>query len=492
MLGSMLGLLSGPTDSSPDVAFMLVTTTLVQFMTPGLGMFYAGLCRPNGALTVMAMSITAMGIVTMLWFTIGFGMAFGPSWDPWNLIGNPFSYLLFGNISGFKELKIPGTDDAYGVPGLPGWLYALFQNKFAVISPALASGAVVDRLNIKGWIAFMILWVVFIYCPWCRQLWGNGYYAQRGAVDFAGGIVIHTTSGWTALVLAKMLGNRKHCAELPHSVPLVVIGTALLWFGWFGFNGGSAYSANSVAIVAAVNSQVAAASAMVGWGIMSCLTTGKVGLVPLCVGAVAGLATVTPAAGFIQPSYATLYGLLASVICFYCIHLMKYLGVDDALDVCAVHGVGGSLGSIMIGIFADPPACVNEDPPPDYCVNPGAVARGWSQLGLQTEATLVCLVYSMAVSWLIVKALSAIMEISPQTTKIDDELLGEEGYNMADDAPLDVDRDENNEVKAPDVDNLNTWLLDPNATRGMSAEAPEEVESKSKGCCSIIGCARRK
>jgi len=393
---------------------------------------------------MMAMSITALGVVTVLWFTFVFGMCFGPKieGDPTNFIGNPLSYVFFQNMgSPSSPLMMPPKSDGtpngtYGPATLPGWLFALYQNKFAVITPALASGAVADRLNLTGWLLFMTLWLILVYAPWCHMIWGGGYFAEKGVVDFAGGIVIHTSSGWASLSCAKFLGPRDDQGERPHSVPLVVIGTALLWFGWFGFNGGSAFAADSVAITAMVNSQVAASAGMVGWGILHWANTGKLGLVPLCVGCIAGLATITPAAGFVQPWAAFIYGSAASVWCYYFIKICKeVLKVDDALDVWAVHGMGGGLGSILIGVFADDTSCMG-DSPPDYCVNPGSVAASKEQFGVQIECVVLCAMYSFVVSYVIMLFLWGVMDIYPDNeSKMDEECLGEATYDLFDAPP---------------------------------------------------------
>eukprot|EP00933_Yihiella_yeosuensis_P071504 TRINITY_DN7970_c0_g2_i1.p1 TRINITY_DN7970_c0_g2~~TRINITY_DN7970_c0_g2_i1.p1 ORF type:complete len:883 (-),score=189.94 TRINITY_DN7970_c0_g2_i1:200-2848(-) len=419
--------------SNSEISFMILCTMLVQLMTPGLAFFYAGLCKPSGVCTMMAKSTVSIGVITCMWFLFVFGMSFGPVWSAlggW--VGDPWSCVAFSCMSEYKPLLLPGSKtEYYGVPNLPGWLFALYQNKFAVITPALASGAIADRITIGPWIAFIAVWIVIVYAPWCHSIWGGGYYAQQGVVDFAGGIVVHSTSGWSALAIAKALGNRNHIDATPHSVPLVLLGTALLWFGWFGFNGGSAYSPNGVAITACVNSHLAACSAMLGWAVLHYWDTGKFGLLPLCVGSIAGLATITPAAGYVQPIEAVWIGLLASGVCFGCIHVANGLGVDDALDVWAVHGVGGGLGTILLGLMADPEACLDKATAPGYCVNPGTTAGTDIQFRKQVEATAVCAIYSAAVSYALICIIKKIWDVYPRHYDQDYHELGEQAYGFA-------------------------------------------------------------
>eukprot|EP00931_Biecheleriopsis_adriatica_P019324 TRINITY_DN131_c0_g1_i2.p1 TRINITY_DN131_c0_g1~~TRINITY_DN131_c0_g1_i2.p1 ORF type:complete len:874 (-),score=162.90 TRINITY_DN131_c0_g1_i2:36-2396(-) len=371
----------------------------------------------------------AMGLITCIWFFVGFGTAFGPGLYGSQLVGDPTSCVAFSCLSEYKPYMMAGTTTPYGSDTLPGWLYALYQNKFAVITPALASGAIADRLTLGPWTVFIGIWVLIVYAPWCKMVWGGGYFAEQGVVDFAGGIVVHTTSGWSALSIAKALGPRKHQDDMPHSVPLVLLGTALLWFGWFGFNAGSAYTPDGVAITAAVNSQMAAASAMLSWAVMHWWSTGKIGLIPLCVGSIAGLATITPAAGFVQPEEAVIIGILAGMVCFACIHIANGIEVDDALDVWAVHGMGGGLGSILVGFLADDQACLDKATAPGYCVNPGTVAMSPGQWRKQLEAVIICAAYSFAVSYAMITLMKQMMRLYPSHhIEIDDE-LGEKAYH---------------------------------------------------------------
>lgn len=418
--------------SNSEISFLLLCSMLVQVMTPALAFFYSGLCRPSGVCTMMAKSVVSMGVISMLWFFFVFGMAFGKPWGYFNLIGNPLSCLGLSCANEFDPLKKPGNAGFYGPDDLPGWLFAFYQNKFAVITPALVSGALADRISLGPWILFLCIWSIIVYAPWCHSIWGGGYYGTQGVQDFAGGIVVHTTSGWSALAVAKALGPRTDPDNVPHSVPLVVLGTALLWFGWFGFNGGSAYAPNGVAVTACLNSQLAACSAMLAWAMLHFTETRKLGVVPLCVGSIAGLAAITPAAGFVQPIGAVLIGFVASVVCYSAIHFCNGLGVDDALDVWAVHGVGGSLGSILLGLLADPAVCLDLNKAPAWCINPGTVASSGYQFLKQTEATIICAVYSASVSYALIFVLMQVFQVHPSNqADLDFHELGEQAYSFA-------------------------------------------------------------
>lgn len=285
---------------------------------------------------------------------------------------------------------------------------------------------------------FISLWSLLVYYPWCKQIWGGGFFQQQGVWDFAGGIVVHSTAGWSALAAAVALGPRKAKVEArelaePHSVPVVLIGTAILWFGWFGFNGGSALAINETAVTAVTNSHLAAATAVCVWGAIDWIREGKAKLVPLCIACVAGLVVVTPSCGYIPPHKAIWVGVAAGTICYGAILFLKKLKVDDALDVWAVHGVGGSVGTILIAVLANGPECLAEIAP-EYCVFPHSVASGGHQFLLQIEGVFACIAWSFIVTFTIVKVL---MLITPMKTdenhfdRLDEELHGEPCYQYA-------------------------------------------------------------
>ncbi|CAE7434098.1 amt1 [Symbiodinium natans] len=396
-----------------STAWMLVAMALVQLMTPGLAFFYGGLVKETSVLTMMMQNYASMGAASIIWFAFGFSMCFG---DSWGFIGSPWTYL------GFRHLSVREA-----LPGqvIPSELFAAYQGMFAIITPALMTGAFADRLRFKPYLIFMCLWLVLVYFPWCHLIWGGGWLAQWGVVDFAGGIVVHVTAGFSALASLSVIGHReipedeKHIHETPHNIPFVALGTALLWFGWFGFNGGSAVAANGVAIGAAVNSQIAASVALFLWLIIEWLRFGRPSLVGLCVGAIAGFATITPAAGYLQPWAAFVLGLIATVFCYACTELINRLGLDDALDVWGVHGMGGFIGAIMLGTLADGSECADEATAPKFCINPGTVTASLSQTGKQTAAVLMCAVYSVVVTLIILKGISLCMPLNPPSLHVD-------------------------------------------------------------------------
>jgi len=399
-----------------STAFMLICMALVQFMTPGLAFFYGGLVSDKSVLTMMMQSFVSMGIISIFWFVCGFSICFGESGT---FFGSPWTYFGFRNVN--ANVALDGSDG-----GIPGLLFAMYQGMFAVITPALMTGAFADRFRFKPYLLFIVLWMVLVYAPWCHWVWGGGWLAEWGVWDFAGGIVVHITAGFSALASLAVVGKRPadptisvEDVDKPHNVPFVALGTAMLWFGWFGFNGGSALASGGAAVAAAVNSEIAGSVALFLWLIIDWLRNGRPGLVGLCVGAIAGLATVTPAAGFIQPWGAFIMGCAATLVCYGCCELRKKLGLDDALDVWGVHGMGGFIGTILLGILADGDECAATDAAPAvWCVNPGTVTRSGEQLGKQILAALFAAAYSFIVTFVLLKAINLIMTIKPLEDKI--------------------------------------------------------------------------
>merc|ERR1719171_2363836 len=298
-----------------------------------------------------------MGIVTVLWFLVGFSLCFGHSAT---VYGMPQSFFFYTGLDGepmtHKAMANVLDADEVFVEGIPGLVFAGYQGMFAVITPALMTGCFEGRIRFAPYLLFISLWLLLVYCPLCHMVWGpNGYMYSLGVRDFAGGIVVHISSGFSALASLAVLGKRPPAEEGendPHNVPFIALGTGLLWFGWFGFNAGSALQANSVASYAAINSEIAASTAMTVWMIIEWVRLGKPKLVGLCVGAVAGLATVTPAAGFIAPWGAFIIGICSAVVCYSCIEIRTKAGWDDALDVWGVHGCGGFFGTVALGVLA--------------------------------------------------------------------------------------------------------------------------------------------
>ncbi|RIV88746.1 ammonium transporter [Aurantiacibacter zhengii] len=329
-------------NDSGDTAWILTASALVLLMTlPGLGLFYGGLVRARNFLSVLLQVGAVAGIASVLWIMVGYTLAFGNSTGGW--IGDGSKWMLI-DLGILRE----------GLT-LPESTFALFQMTFAAITPALMVGAWVDRARFGWVVAFTAIWGLLVYAPVAHWIWGGGWLGQLGVTDFAGGLVVHTTAGASALVVALLLGKRQGfpgSTLLPHAPGMTMLGAMLLWVGWFGFNGGSALTATDDAAMAIINTHVAAATAALVWLLMEKIAFGKATTVGFATGAIAGLATVTPAAGFISPGVAILFGILASLVCYYAIQLVKNkLGIDDSLDVFAVHGVGGMLGTLLLGVF---------------------------------------------------------------------------------------------------------------------------------------------
>jgi Amt family ammonium transporter len=324
-----------------NTAFVLISSALVAIMTPGLAFFYGGLVKRKNVLTIMMQSFIAMGLVTVLWVLFTFSLSF--SGDISGLIGNLDFALLRG--VGLDPLPPYGAD-------IPFLAFFVFQMMFAIITPALITGAFTDRMNFKSYLVFLILWSILIYAPLAHWVWGGGIIAKLGAIDFAGGTVVHISAGMAALASVFVLGKRRDTAHLPHNIPYVALGTGLLWFGWYGFNAGSALGASSQAAAAFANTDIAASAGMVTWLALSWIIDKRPSMVGALTGVLAGLVAITPAAGYVELWAALLIGVLASIVCFYAIKFRMWMKWDDALDVWGCHGVGGIVGSILTGVFA--------------------------------------------------------------------------------------------------------------------------------------------
>ena len=321
-----------------DTSFMLVATALVMIMTPGLAFFYGGLVSRKNVLAIMMQSYVSMGVTTILWVTVGYSLCF--SGGAGGVIGD--LDLMF--------LKGIGPSDLFG--GMPLLLFVVYQMMFAVITPALITGAFAGRITFKAYLIFLVAWQLFVYFPFVHMIWGGGMLAHWGVLDFAGGIVVHALAGMAALASIMFVGSRKDQDEAVHNVPFVALGAALLWFGWFGFNAGSQYAVDEITAVALINTQIAAAFAAITWLLIAWHYAEKPSFIEMLIGMIAGLATITPAAGFVSPQSAMVIGVAAGVVCYFAVVLRKKKGLDDALDVWGVHGVGGCLGIIMLGVLA--------------------------------------------------------------------------------------------------------------------------------------------
>jgi Amt family ammonium transporter len=368
----------------------------------------------------------SLGTTSILWFLIGFSLSFGETAG--HIIGNPASFPLFLNmdlcsVTGYPILMAEATLK------IPALLFAGYQMMFAVISPALITGAFADRVQFPAYLLFISLWLILVYCPFVHWIWNpQGFLQLWGVRDFAGGIVVHISAGFAALASIFAVGTRRYSSEeerliaqVPHNRTFVALGAGMLWFGWFGFNGGSALAANGQAVFALVNSSISAAMAMVVWICIEWRHLGKPTLVGACIGCVAGLATITPCAGYVRPWAAFLIGAIAGPFCYGCVELRKMLGWDDALDVWGVHGMGGLIGSILLGALGDEQ------------ISGGWATRSGTFFGKQIAACIGCAAYSFIISYLLLKAIDLITPVVPTDAQIkeglDSSLHGEHAYD---------------------------------------------------------------
>lgn len=376
-----------------DTAFVLVSSSLVMFMTPGLALFYGGMVRTKNVLGTLMQSMFALGLVSILWVLIGYTLAFGP--DVGGLIGG-LDFLGFAGVG-----QAPNTDLA---PTIPHVAFAGFQLMFAVITPALITGAFAERMKFGGYIAFTALWLILVYSPLAHWVWApGGWIRELGALDFAGGTVVHINAGVAALAAVLVVGRRRGFgkeAMVPHNLTMTILGTGILWFGWFGFNAGSALGANGLAASAFLATNLGAAAGAVGWALVDARREKKATTLGVASGAVAGLVAITPAAGFVSPLSAIAIGLVGGLVCAWAVGLKFKLGYDDSLDVVGVHMVGGLLGALLTGIFAD--AAINPAGADGLLAGGGA-----GLLGKQAIAVIVTLAFSFGATFLILKLVQA-------------------------------------------------------------------------------------
>ncbi|MGB3590358.1 MAG: ammonium transporter [Nonlabens sp.] len=328
---------------SGDTAWMLVASAFVLLMTPGLAFFYGGMVNHKNVISTMMQSFIALGVVSVIWVLVGFSLAFGESW--YGIIGNPLTYFAFNNVG-----LAPNGDYCATVPFL---LFALFQLKFAIITPALITGSFAERIRFRSYILFMVLFVLLIYTPLAHMTWHvDGLLRNWGVLDFAGGTVVHMSAGFAALAGAVYLGKRDRVSHEPANTPYIILGTALLWFGWFGFNSGSALGANTDAVIAFANTNLASATAMITWLFYERFMGRKMSALGGCIGAIVGLVAITPAAGFVTLSQSIFIGFITALISNWAITLKNRTSLDDTLDVFPSHGIGGVVGMILTAVFA--------------------------------------------------------------------------------------------------------------------------------------------
>lgn len=409
---------SGASVDTGDTAFMFVSTVLVFIMTPGLALFYGGMVRKKNVLNTMMNSFIIMALISIQWVVIGYTIAFGP--DKGGLFGS-LDWIGLKGIGGAPNADYAGT--------IPQSLFVLFQMMFAIITPALITGSFAERMRFPAFLVFVLLWATLVYDPLAHWVWGvGGWLRNLGALDFAGGTVVHISSGIAGLVAALTLGKRKGYKTtpmIPHNIPFVLIGGALLWFGWFGFNAGSACTANGVAMNAFLVTNTSAAAAALSWVIIEWLHHGKPTLLGAVTGAVVGLVAITPAAGFVNAISSIIIGLVVSPLCYFAISVVKAkLGYDDSLDAFGCHGIGGMWGALATGLFA-----TKEVNP---LGNNGLFFGNPAQLGVQALSVLVTIVLSAVVTFAILKVISLFMKLRA-TEQEEDEGLdtaqhGEDAY----------------------------------------------------------------
>jgi Amt family ammonium transporter len=381
-----------PTVVAADTAWMLVATALVLLMTPALGFFYGGLVRSKNSLNTMMMSYVALGAVGLLWALLAYSLAFSQG-SPW--LGGLSNALLAG----------VGTEAKGSIPHV---LFMAYQGTFAIITAALISGAIVERMRFGPYIAFIALWGILVYAPVAHWVWGGGWLGKLGVLDFAGGTVVHINAGVSALVAAAVLGPRKDYgrqAILPHNVPFVLLGAGLLWFGWFGFNGGSALASNASAATAFTNTFLAPMATMLVWALLDAVRTRHVTAVGGATGIVVGLVAITPAAGFVSPAGAIALGALAAVPSYFTIVLRSRTRLDDSLDVFAGHGIGGLTGALLTGVFALK-AWGGTD---------GVIGGNPAQLGIQAIGAGASLVYAGIMTFIILKLLGLVVQLRSES-----------------------------------------------------------------------------
>jgi ammonium transporter, Amt family len=397
-----------------DTGFMILCSSLVMLMTPGLAFFYGGLVGRKNVLAIMMQSFVSMGWTTVLWFAFGYSLCF--SGDVGGIIGNFDMAFLHG-----VDLMSPSPLN----PSIPMLVFIAYQMMFAIITPALITGAFANRVTFKAYFLFLTAWLIFVYFPFVHMVWGGGILTQWGVLDFAGGIVVHNIAGMAALASVLYVGRRKVVDAGPHSIPLVALGTGLLWFGWYGFNAGSEFRVDGVTASAFLNTDLAASFAAIAWLFMEWMSSRKPKFLGLLTGAVAGLATITPAAGYVSPLSACVIGIAAGLVCYWAVMLKNKLKWDDALDVWGVHGVGGALGIVLLGVLADA----------NY--NPGVHTNGLllgnaSFFGKQLAAILISSVWAFAFTygmlWLIDKITPVKVTEQHEIVGLDMVLHGEIAY----------------------------------------------------------------
>ncbi|GEM46789.1 ammonium transporter [Deinococcus cellulosilyticus] len=384
-----------------DTAWMLMSSALVLLMTPGLAFFYGGLTRTKSVLNTIMMGFGTMGLVGVLWVMLGYTLAFGDNGSS-PYIGS----LENAFMQGIDQNTLWGTFEAATGHAIPKYVFVMFQGMFAIITAALISGALIDRMKFSAFMVFIACWTLLVYSPLAHWVWdASGWLFKLGALDFAGGTVVHISSGVSALVAATLLGERMKTTKrqaVPHNIPYVLLGAGLLWFGWFGFNAGSALGANGSASLAFITTSTATSAAMLAWVLWEALRGQRPSAIGAATGSVVGLVAITPAAGFVSPMSAILIGMIAASCSFWVIQYKHRLKADDALDVFACHAVGGTVGSLLTGVFAS--KAVNG-------AYSGVIDGNWAQLGIQAVGVLAAVAVAAAGTWTLMKLLDAVFRV---------------------------------------------------------------------------------
>jgi Amt family ammonium transporter len=395
-----------------NTGFMLLAASLVMLMTPGLAFFYGGLVGRSNTLTIMIQSFASMGITTVMWWLVGYSLCFSGGADG-----------IYGNFH-LAFLRHVGIHSIYKPSGIPLSVLIAYQMMFAIITPALITGAFTNRVTFKAYLIFLVVWQLFVYYPFVHMFWGGGMLATWGARDFAGGIVVHASAGWAALASVLYVGRRRYL-DTPHNIPFIALGTGLLWFGWYGFNAGSELKVDDITAQAFLNTDLAASFAAVTWLFIEWWNAKKPHFVGLLTGAVAGLATITPAAGYVPIYASVVIGIAAGVVCYYAVQLKNRLHWDDALDVWGVHGVGGLLGIVLLGVFAG------------TAINPaggvGLVHGAGSFFGKQIAAGVGCSLYAFVFTYAMLKVIDLIVPVrvgEEAESGLDEHMHGESAYRL--------------------------------------------------------------
>ncbi|HLX12514.1 MAG TPA: ammonium transporter [Bacteroidota bacterium] len=396
-----------------NTGFMLVATSLVMLMTPGLAFFYGGLVGRRNVLAIMIQSFVSMGVTTVIWYAFGYSLCFSGG-----------EGAIYGDLR-YAFLRGVDLNTAFaGSQSIPLWVFMAYQMMFAQITPALITGAFSNRVRFGPYLSFLVLWLVFMYFPFAHMVWGGGLLAKWGVLDFAGGIVVHAIAGFSALASVFFLGKRRVHDRGPHSIPLVALGTGLLWFGWYGFNAGSELHVDSITALAFINTDVAASFAAITWLVVAWIFERKPKFVGLLTGSIAGLAAVTPAAGYVSTTSAVIIGIVASLVCYYAVNLKNKLQWDDALDVWGVHGVGGCLGVVALGIFAD----LSYNPNGSDGLLLGNSTFFFKEVIAVVGAALASFIFTYAMLWIINKFSPVRVSDAEEEAGLDISLHGESAY----------------------------------------------------------------